>query len=242
MIHYYSLLLFQQEFSSARSMALQSSHTSSTLPNTFWKSFEKFQGKLFNEFMIFILGGGYPLFLVLLWPGWIVVFGTLWLCYWKVPSWLDRVLIPWSQTPWSYLTRQLRSTKNATNSEHPMPWTIIPPHEGHPAHHQLPATIIKLCPHRSISITKRCLQLDPSSAWTKSKLWVPTHSLDPFNTHSMVKNHSPSASKFQSRPLITQEDPSDHQCPNNLNATIPPKSSNCTNITVPTFYIAEFHK
>jgi hypothetical protein len=40
-----------------------------------WQSMEGTRRKLFREFMIFILGGGNPLILVVFWPGWIVVGG-----------------------------------------------------------------------------------------------------------------------------------------------------------------------
>jgi hypothetical protein len=34
--------------------------------------------KLFMEFMIFVLGGGNQLILVLFWPGWVIVGGGIW--------------------------------------------------------------------------------------------------------------------------------------------------------------------
>ena len=42
-----------------------------------WKATERARRKIFIEFMIFILGGGQAVFLVLFWPGWIVVAGAV---------------------------------------------------------------------------------------------------------------------------------------------------------------------
>ena len=48
-----------------------------------WKASEPLRQKLFFEFMVFVLGGGYGLLLIVLWPGWIVV-GMLALGFWFI--------------------------------------------------------------------------------------------------------------------------------------------------------------
>jgi len=48
-----------------------------------WRASEPLRQKLFFEFMVFVLGGGYGILLILLWPGWIVV-GTFALGLWFI--------------------------------------------------------------------------------------------------------------------------------------------------------------
>ncbi|KAG9245215.1 hypothetical protein BJ878DRAFT_31258 [Calycina marina] len=79
-----SLLLFRQSVYASQIVVLQSWYAASAMVQTLytrgkeiawaaWKVTERLRQKLFFEFMVFILGGGYAFLLVLLWPGWIVV-------------------------------------------------------------------------------------------------------------------------------------------------------------------------
>lgn len=49
-----------------------------------WKATEGLRKKLWFEFMVFVLGGGNGLFLLVFWPGWIV----LWCLYGAWLAWL----------------------------------------------------------------------------------------------------------------------------------------------------------
>jgi hypothetical protein len=47
-----------------------------------WKALEPVREKLFREFMIFVLGAGNGVFLMVFWPGWIVVGSGIWGVWW----------------------------------------------------------------------------------------------------------------------------------------------------------------
>lgn len=68
-------ILLMQSYFAAGLLAKQLFLTSKQAMNLSWKATERFRNKLFFEFMIFILGGGNPVFLVIFWPGWIVIGG-----------------------------------------------------------------------------------------------------------------------------------------------------------------------
>lgn len=84
-----TLLLFRQSFSTTQILLVQAYYTVALLTKQLvnaskqaiklgWKATERFRNKLFFEFMVFILGGGNGLLLVILWPGWIVLGGAAW--------------------------------------------------------------------------------------------------------------------------------------------------------------------
>jgi hypothetical protein len=84
-----SLFLFQQSYHASQVLLIRSLNASFLLcKKASWvskqgmrvlrKKTEGIRQRLFREFMIFILGGGNQLFLVLFWPGWILVGGSVW--------------------------------------------------------------------------------------------------------------------------------------------------------------------
>lgn len=84
-----SLFLLQQSYHGSQTLLIRSLYASSILCKNaywaskqgmklFWRSTEGIRKKLFMEFMIFVLGGGNQLILVVFWPGWIVVGGGIW--------------------------------------------------------------------------------------------------------------------------------------------------------------------
>lgn len=84
-----SLFLLQQSFHISQIFFIQSLCASSILSKNaywaskhgtrvIWRSTEGIRKKLFKEFMIFVLGGGNQIILVVFWPGWIVVGGGVW--------------------------------------------------------------------------------------------------------------------------------------------------------------------
>lgn len=89
-----SLVLLRQSFYTAQIILMQGYRTSALLANQLfltakqtmklsWRATEAFRNKLFFEFMVFILGGGNTIFLVVFWPGWLViggVWGIWWMC------------------------------------------------------------------------------------------------------------------------------------------------------------------
>lgn len=91
-----SLFLLQQSYYASQILLIRSLYASSILcknaywtskqvMRALWRSTEGIRKKLFREFMIFILGGGNQLILVVFWPGWIVVGGSAWgvWCLWR---------------------------------------------------------------------------------------------------------------------------------------------------------------
>ncbi|CAL3971468.1 unnamed protein product [Diplocarpon coronariae] len=81
-----SLLLLRNSLYASQFLALQLARNSLAAVRAAcrmgWKATENLRKKLFFEFMVFVLGGGNALMLVLFWPGWIVLGGALGL--WKV--------------------------------------------------------------------------------------------------------------------------------------------------------------
>lgn len=88
------LLLLQQTFYATRVLVVQTCYTvalvvtelwlrGSRMVKMGWRASEPLRQKLFFEFMVFVLGGGYGILLILLWPGWIVV-GTFALGLWFI--------------------------------------------------------------------------------------------------------------------------------------------------------------
>jgi hypothetical protein len=84
-----SIFLLQQSYHASQILLIQSLYASSiACKNAYWaskkgtrllwRSTEGMRKKLFMEFMIFVLGGGNQLILVLFWPGWIIVVGGIW--------------------------------------------------------------------------------------------------------------------------------------------------------------------
>jgi hypothetical protein len=84
-----SIFLLQQSHHASQILLIQSLYASSiACKNAYWaskkgtrllwRSTERMRKKLFMEFMIFVLGGGNQLILVLFWPGWIIVGGGIW--------------------------------------------------------------------------------------------------------------------------------------------------------------------
>ena len=84
-----SLFLVQQSYNASQVLLIRSLYASSLLcekaswvskqgMRVLWKRTEGIRQRLFREFMIFILGGGNQLFLVIFWPGWILVGGSIW--------------------------------------------------------------------------------------------------------------------------------------------------------------------
>lgn len=89
--YFISLILLRQSFYASQILLLQSYWATILLSRRSlaavksvvkmsWKATESIRRKLFFEFMVFILGGGYGLCLILLWPGWLVIGGT-WMLY-----------------------------------------------------------------------------------------------------------------------------------------------------------------
>ena len=90
-----SLFILRQTFYASQLLLIQSYYASALLARqTYpvlkqgmrrgWKATEKLRKKLFFEFMVFVLGEGNGVLLVLFWPGWIVigsgVMGIWWAC------------------------------------------------------------------------------------------------------------------------------------------------------------------
>ncbi|PMD19004.1 hypothetical protein NA56DRAFT_706047 [Hyaloscypha hepaticicola] len=84
-----SLFLLQQSYHASQVLLIRSLYASSLIcknavwaskqgMRALWKSTEGTRKKLFREFMIFILGGGNQVILLLFWPGWILVGGSVW--------------------------------------------------------------------------------------------------------------------------------------------------------------------
>jgi hypothetical protein len=84
-----SLFLLQQSYHASQVLLIRGLYASSLLCKTaswtskrgvraLWKSTEGTRKKLFREFMIFILGEGNQVILLLFWPGWILVGGSVW--------------------------------------------------------------------------------------------------------------------------------------------------------------------
>ncbi|CZT45357.1 uncharacterized protein RSE6_05661 [Rhynchosporium secalis] len=78
-----SLILLKNSFYVSQVLLLKAFYTSLLVANNSfviakevtmraWKASESLRKKLFFEFMVFILGGGNVLFLLVFWPGWIV--------------------------------------------------------------------------------------------------------------------------------------------------------------------------
>lgn len=81
-----SLVLLRQSFYASQLILLQSYYATVLLSKQLfaagkqivrmaWKSTEAIRRKLFFEFMVFLLGSGYGLLLVVLWPGWLFIGG-----------------------------------------------------------------------------------------------------------------------------------------------------------------------
>jgi hypothetical protein len=84
-----SLFLLQQSYRGSQILLIRSVYASTILCKNsywasrqgmklFWRSTEGLRKKLFMELMIFVLGAGNQLILVVFWPGWIVVGGGIW--------------------------------------------------------------------------------------------------------------------------------------------------------------------
>jgi hypothetical protein len=87
--YYLSTILLRQSFYATQLLLLQSyyasallsKHVFSTTKQTLkagWKVAKPLREKLFFEFMVFVLGGGNGMLLVIFWPGWIVVGCVAW--------------------------------------------------------------------------------------------------------------------------------------------------------------------
>jgi len=87
--YFLALLLLRQSFSATQILLVQTDYAIALLTNKLfstlkqaiklgWKATEKFRNKLFFEFMLFILGEGNGILLVILWPGWLVLGGGAW--------------------------------------------------------------------------------------------------------------------------------------------------------------------
>jgi len=81
-----SLLLLQQSFYASQTLLIQGYNASTILANQMcfvgkygWKATESLRKKLFFEFIVFILGSGNGLILLVFWPGWIVLGGSTYL-------------------------------------------------------------------------------------------------------------------------------------------------------------------
>ena len=90
-----SLFILRQTFYASQLLLIQSYYASTLLAKQMhpvlkqgtkrgWKATEKFRNKLFFEFVVFMLGGGNQVLLLIFWPGWIVVgggaMGIWWTC------------------------------------------------------------------------------------------------------------------------------------------------------------------
>lgn len=84
-----SLFLLQKSYHASQVLLIRSLYASSLLCKTaswtskrgmraLWKTTEGTRKKLFREFMIFILGGGNQLILIVFWPGWLLIGGSIW--------------------------------------------------------------------------------------------------------------------------------------------------------------------
>ncbi|KAH7354926.1 hypothetical protein BKA65DRAFT_475398 [Rhexocercosporidium sp. MPI-PUGE-AT-0058] len=84
-----SLILLQNSLYVSQVLLLKASYTTLLLAKSSlamakemgrigWKASEGLRKKLWFEFMVFVLGGGNGLMLLVFWPGWIV----LWCIYW----------------------------------------------------------------------------------------------------------------------------------------------------------------
>ena len=83
--HASQILLFQSLYAS--SIACKNAYWASKQGiRLLWRSTEGMRKKLFMEFMIFVLGGGNQLILVVFWPGWILVGGGI-LGIWSLRGW-----------------------------------------------------------------------------------------------------------------------------------------------------------
>ena len=83
-VYLLTAILLRQSFSSSQYLLVQTYYAcviltevallrAKTIMNLGWRATENLRKKLFFEFMVFLLGGGYGLLLIILWPGWIVV-------------------------------------------------------------------------------------------------------------------------------------------------------------------------
>lgn len=86
--------LFRRTRNLLRTLAVQSYYTAKTFTwhvlrsgkqavRRGWRATEPVRNKIFFEFMVFVLGGGNGLILVLFWPGWLIIGGGFW-GIWKV--------------------------------------------------------------------------------------------------------------------------------------------------------------
>ena len=90
-----SLFVLRQTFYASQLVLIQSYYASALLARQVtpalkqvmrrgWNATAKLRKKLFFEFMVFVLGGGNQVLLVVFWPGWIVVgggaMGLWWAC------------------------------------------------------------------------------------------------------------------------------------------------------------------
>jgi hypothetical protein len=82
--YFLSLVVLRQSFYASQVLLLQSYYAAFLLSRQFfgagkrilkmgWQGTENIRRKLFFEFMVFLLGTGYGMLLVVLWPGWIVI-------------------------------------------------------------------------------------------------------------------------------------------------------------------------
>lgn len=93
--YFLSAMILRQSFYVSQILLLKSHYTSCLVSRqlfivskhgmkTGWKATENFRNRLLFEFMVWILGGGNSVILVVFWPGWIVIggglFGVLWAC------------------------------------------------------------------------------------------------------------------------------------------------------------------
>lgn len=87
--YHLSIILLRQSFYAAELLILQSYYalallskqlfsTTKQAAKASWRAAKPLREKLFFEFMVFVLGGGNGLFLVVFWPGWIVVGCVAW--------------------------------------------------------------------------------------------------------------------------------------------------------------------
>jgi hypothetical protein len=70
---YTSQILLLQSYSAAILLSKQLLATGKRILEMGWQGTEGIRRKLFFELMVFLLGTGYGMLLVVLWPGWIVI-------------------------------------------------------------------------------------------------------------------------------------------------------------------------
>jgi hypothetical protein len=89
-----SLVILRQSYHISQLLLLHSYYASSSLAKNgywaskegmrrSWKASERLRNKLFFELVVFVLGSGNGIILIVFWPGWLVVGGGVW-GFWMV--------------------------------------------------------------------------------------------------------------------------------------------------------------